>query len=182
MGFSAKLNAALCAAGLIAGFCGTGWCDSVTLTQSVSAQMAPSAKVAVPASVQLTTSGAAFQPFSGTLTLSYRVRTSLAGGGTIGLQVVSDFSPEGGPSAASGALKYTCVGATLGSPCSGMQTAGSTSQTPVVVLPPSACTGGGGACSATDPNSIQVNFSLDNDSSTVTGSYSAQVMFVISAI
>jgi hypothetical protein len=182
MGMRLSFRIVLCTAGLLAAFCPAAPCASVTLTQSVSAQIAPVAKLAVPSAVPLLPSGAAFQPFSGTLTLNYRVRTTGSGNGMITLQVTSDFSPDGGPSAASGALTYVCTGGTLGTPCTGRQTANTISQSPVVTLPPAACTGEGAACSGRNPNSIQVNFSLANDSGIGTGNYSAQITFVISTI
>ena len=182
MGAHAEFRVVLCAAGLIVGVCLAARCSSVTLTQSVTAQIAPTAKLAAPAVVPLVTSGAAFQPFTGTVTLRYRARTAPSGNGTITLQVTSDFSPGGGPLAAAGALTYVCRGSTLGGPCSGRQMAGTGSQSPVLTLPPATCTGRGGACSGSDPNSMQVNFRLNNDSGTRTGNYSAQITFVISAI
>jgi len=156
--------------------------DSVTLTQTLSARLLPAAKLAVPATVQLLASGAAFQPFSGTLTVSYRVRTSRAGTGAITLQVTSDFSPAGGPSAAAGSLTYACDPATLGTSCQDGQTAATALQSPVLSLPPAACTGGGGPCSTADPGSIRLNFKLDNTSAAATGTYAAQITFLISAI
>jgi hypothetical protein len=167
---------------IAAGLLQPAWCDCLTLTQGITAQLAPAAKLAVPATLSLVNSGATFQPFSGTLAVTYRVRTSPAGGGSITLQATSDFAPAGGPSVAAGSLTYACSNATLGTPCGGRQIAGASSQSPVLNVPPGACTGGGAACSATDPNSIQVTFSLDNDSGIGTGNYAAQIMFVISAI
>jgi hypothetical protein len=182
MGAPTRHRIVSCVTAAIAAFCQPARCDSITVTQSVSAELAPAAKLSVPASVPLTASGAAFQPFSGTLTLSFRVRSSSAGGGAITLQTTSDFSPSGGPSAAGGALTYLCSNGTLGTPCTGRQTAGTGAQSSVLTIPPAACTGGGGACSASNPNSIQVYFSLENDSGTATGNYAAQITFVISAI
>jgi len=174
--------AVLCLTILAAGLDSPARGDSVTLTQAVSAELAPAAKLAVPATVTLVSSGATFQQFAGTLAISYRVRTSAAGGGTISLEAVSDFSPAGGPSVAANSLVYTCSGGTLGSACSGRQTAVTGTQSPVLALPAATCTGGGGVCSTTDPNSVQVTFSLDDDSSIGTGTYASQIMFVISAI
>ena len=57
----------------------------------------------------------------------------------------------------------------------------STGQTLVVVIPGQACTGGGGACSSADPNSVSINFVLSNDPGYQTGTYSAQLTFTISA-
>jgi hypothetical protein len=95
--------------------------------------------------------------------------------------VLSDFSPAGGPSALNGALTYTCGNATLGSSCTGVQIAGS-AQTPVVSIAGGSCTGGGGACSSTNPNTVQVFFTLDDVPGYQTGAYAAKLLFVISAI
>jgi hypothetical protein len=122
-----------------------------------------------------------FSPFTGTLPISYRVRTTPSGGGAVTVQVTSDFSPTGGPSAAAGAVTYSCGSASIGTACSGTQTASTTSQTPVLTLPASACTGGGGACSGNDPNSVTVTFTLTDNPAYSTGAYSAALTFVISA-
>jgi hypothetical protein len=113
--------------------------------------------------------------------VSYRARTTPVGGGSITLNVSSDLSPSGGPSAATGALAYTCSGATLGTACSGSQTASTTVQTPVLTLPASACTGGGGACSSQNPNSVNLSFTLTDNPVYAAGAYSAKVTFIISA-
>jgi hypothetical protein len=140
------------------------------------------AKLSVPASLTLAAGATGFSPFQASLPLSYRVRTTPGGSGTVTVQVTSDFAPAGGPSAAAGALTYSCGAATLGTPCSGLQTASTTLQTPVLTLPASACTGGGGACSAGDPNSVNLTFFLTDDPGYGTGSYSARLTFVISAL
>jgi hypothetical protein len=75
-----------------------------------------------------------------------------------------------------------CRGTQLGTPCSGVQTASVGLQTPVLTLPPSACTGGGGACSVSDPDVLELDLALDNDPSFQTGTYSAQVTLIISAL
>src|ERR1035441_897132 len=152
-----------------------------TATETLNALIYPIAKLTVPSSVSLTAGAAKLSPFQASLPVTYRARTTPTGGGTMTLQVTSDFSPAGGPSAASGALTYTCTSANLGTACSGAQTASTTLQTPVLTLPASACTGGGGACSAQDPNSLTLNFTVVDDPRYDTGSYSAKVTFIISA-
>jgi hypothetical protein len=114
--------------------------------------------------------------------VSYQVRTTPGGsGGKITLQVTNDFSPTGGPTAASGALTYVCGGANLGTACSGTQTASTTTSTPVLTVPASACTGGGGACSSQNPNSMNLTFTLTDNPVYPTGTYSANITFTISA-
>ena len=152
-----------------------------TGSQGLSATVGPVGNISVPVSAVLTTSATTFQPFAGSVTLSYRARTTPAGGGNVTLSVTSDFAPPGGPSVAAGALAYTCGGATLGIACSGAQTASTTFQTPVLALPASSCTGGGGACSSQNPNSVSLDFILTDDPGYATGAYSARVTFTISA-
>ena len=154
---------------------------TASTTQNLNALIYAIGKLSVPASVAMSPNVNKFSPFSASLPVSYRGRTTPTGGGNITVQVTSDFSPAGGPSATAGTLTYTCGSASLGTPCSGTQTASTTLQTPVLTLPASACTGGGGACSAQDPNSISLSFSLTDDPGYTTGSYSAKLTFIISA-
>jgi hypothetical protein len=169
---------------LLAVFCAVGLAkaDIATVAQPLSITLAAAAKLSVPPSVSLARAAATFQPFTGTMPVQFRVRSSAGGGGNITLQVTSDFAPAGGPSAAAGALTYRCGSSTLGTPCAGVQTAVPGQQRPVLVIPPSTCTGGGGACSQADPNTVQVDFSLENEPGFPTGNYNAQLTFVISSL
>lgn len=151
-------------------------------TQTLTATFAPEGSLIVPSSATLASGATTFQPFTGAVALSYRARTTPAGGGAITVSVTSDFAPTGGPSVANGVLRYNCSGATLGTGCSGTQTATTSSQTPVLTLPASACTGGGGACSGPDPNLMNLVFALADQPNYPTGSYSARVTFTISAM
>jgi hypothetical protein len=152
-----------------------------TATQSLSASLSAIGKVSVPSSLSLTHVGTTFAGYSAALSVSYRVRTSPSGGGSITVQAGSDFTPAGGPLLSSGNLTYTCSGSTLGTGCSGTQTVSTTTATPVLTIPASACTGGGGSCSGSNPNSVSVNLSLTDNTSYATGAYSTQVTFTISA-
>ena len=154
-----------------------------TTTQTLSAQINAIGKLSVPASLNLTTAGTTFVAYSGNLTVSYRARTTQAtGSGSLTLRATADFSPAGGPSVASGQLTYTCSAASLGVACSGTQTASTASQTSVVTLGANLCTGGGGSCSAANPNTVQSAFTLSNNPAYKTGTYSATLTFTISAI
>jgi hypothetical protein len=154
-----------------------------TTTQTLSAQINAIGKVSVPASLALTNAGTTFVAYSGNLTVSYRARTTAAtGSGSLTMQATADFSPAGGPSIASGQLTYTCSAASLGVACSGTQTASTASQTSVVTLGAGLCTGGGGSCSAANPNTVQSAFTLSNNPAYKTGTYSATLTFTISAI
>jgi hypothetical protein len=154
---------------------------TATATQSLSASLSPIGKVSVPSSVSLTHTGTTFADFSATMSVSYRVRTTSTGSGSITLQAGSDFSPSGGPLVSSGNLTYTCSSPTLGTACSGTQTVSTSSATSVLTIASSSCTGGGGSCSSSDPNTVSINLGLTNDTGFATGAYSASVTFTISA-
>ena len=157
--------------------------DVVILSQTLHAQLAAVGKVSAPASVSLNPTGTVFSPYAGSLTLRYRVRSTPTGAvSTLTVQATGDFSPSGGPIISSGPLTYSCSGATLGTPCGGVQTASTTAQTSVTTIPPAACTGGGAPCSAADPNTVDLNFSLENDPVYKAGSYTAVLTFTISLI
>ena len=152
-------------------------------TQTLSAQINALGKVSVPSSLSLTGAGTTFVAYSGNLTVSYLARTTAStGSGSLTMQATADFSPAGGPSIAGGQLTYTCSAASLGAACSGSQTASTASQTNVVSLGASLCTGGGGSCSSASPNTVQSTFTLSDNPAFKTGTYSATLTFTISAI
>jgi len=151
-------------------------------TQTLTATLNPVGALTTPGTASLTKSLNAFQPFTATVPVSYQIRTTPGGSGAITLQVTHDFTPAGGPSAASGALTYACSGANLGTACSGTQTASTTTQTPVLTVPAAVCTGGGGACSNQNPNTMNVTFTLTDSPVYSTGTYSVNVTFTISAM
>jgi hypothetical protein len=152
---------------------------TATVSNSLNANIGAIGLLAAPASVTFTRSGTLFNAYGGTASLQYLARTSAAGGGTLTLKVTTDFQ-TGGPSVAAGDLTYTCGAASLGTAC-GNTTASTSSATPVVTLPTSACTGGGSPCSATNPNTVNLNFTLADNPADKTGSYTATVQFTISA-
>ena len=163
---------------------------TLTTTQALSAVISPLGNLfSFPNSVTLAKTGTAFSNFTGTLSVQYRERTTQStGAGTITVEATADFTPANGPSihtppSTGDALTYTCSGATLGTNCSGTQTVSTTAATNVVTFSASECTGGGGSCSSTSPNTVTVNFTLTDDPKykTVTGSYSATLTFTISA-
>ncbi len=138
-------------------------------------------------SVALSKAGTVFNTFTGSLTFNYRARTTKStGAGSITVKATADFSPAGGPSIGTppttgDKLTYTCSSASLGTPCSGTQTVSLTTAATVLTIPATSCTGGGGTCSGSDPNTGTVNFLLTNDPKYKTGSYSATLTFTISA-
>lgn len=150
--------------------------------QSLTVQPAPDGALSVPSSASLTSAGTLFQPFTGNLLINYDVRTTPSGSASMTIQAASDFSPAGGPSVASGNLTYTCGAASLGTACVGATTVSTSSQTAVVNVGSGVCTGGGGACSSTSPNTVQMNFVLTDNPSFRTGTYSANLTLSISAL
>jgi hypothetical protein len=158
-----------------------------TATETLQAIIAPEGGLfAITASVTFTKTGNIFNIYTSTaVTIQYRARTTdTTGSATITVKATSDFLPAGGPSVGSpptagDALTYICSGQTLGTCVNG--TVSNTSATNVVTTPASSCTGGGGACSNADPNTVSVTFSLTNDPKYQTGSYSATVTWTISA-
>jgi hypothetical protein len=136
--------------------------------------------VSVPASITLLSGSLAFSAFMAALPVLFRARTSPSGLGTITVQATGDFTPSGGPSVSAGMLTYTCSAAAYGAACSGTQSVSTTSQRPVITLPPGACTGGGNGCSAADPATVDLLFRLENDASVSTGAYSVQLTFTVS--
>lgn len=154
--------------------------NTVTVSNGLDANIEAVADLSVTGSVSLTQSGTTtpFTVFTGSDTVQYKARTTSSGGGTITLRAMSDFA-AGGPSISRGDLSYTCGSADLGTACS--STTVGTSATTVVTLPQSACTGGGGSCSSPNPNAVAVNFTLADDPSDQTGSYTAMIQFTISA-
>lgn len=152
---------------------------STTVSNTLDANIKALGALSVPGTVTLANSGTVFNSFTGTVTVQYRARTTATGGGNLTMQVTQDFQ-TGGPSVASGDLTYICGGASLGSACSST-TASISTATAVVTVPSSACTGGGSPCSGTDPNTIDVTFTLADRPVVSTGTYTASVQFTISA-
>ena len=159
-----------------------------TVTQTLRVVVSPLGNLfAFPNSVALSKSGTVFNSYTGTLSIQYRGRTTQAtGAGTITVKATADFAPAGGPSIAAppttgDALTYTCSAATLGTPCSGQQKVSTSASTNVVTLSASQCTGGGGSCSSTDPDTVNLTFTLTDDPQYKVGSYSATLTFTISA-
>jgi len=152
---------------------------TANLSNTLDAHIDALGELSVPASSSLTHSGTLFNAFTGTVTVQYLARTTAAGGGNITMQVTQDFQ-TGGPSVVSGDLTYVCGTAGLGTAC-GSSTASTSTATSVVTLPTSACTGGGSPCSATNPNTVIVTFSLADRPVVKTGSFTANIQFTISA-
>jgi len=167
--------------GLILSFAPAVLGNSVSGTQTLSANLGAIAKLAVvQSSVSLLNSGGIFGNFTGSVTVQYKVRTTPSGSSTMVVQAASDFSPANGPSLANSDLTYICSGATLGSACSGSQTVSATSTTNVVTVGSGACTGSG--CAGSSPDSVTVSLTLVDSPTFRTGSYSTHLMFSMSAL
>ena len=142
-----------------------------------------------PASLTLSKTGTLFNSYTGSITIQYRARTTATTGtGSITVKASTDFPCASGgpcittPPSAGDALTYTCTAATLGTNCSGTQTVGTGTATNVVTaIPAGSCTGGGSPCTTADPNTVNLNFSLTDDPKYKTGTYSATLVFTISA-
>jgi hypothetical protein len=154
--------------------------DTQTATQTLSVNVLPHGKVSVPASVAFRASNTRFGSVSAATTISYWARTSTSGVSSMTVQAVSDFAPAGGPSISS--VTVSCSAATLGTSCSGGQVLSIGTQASLVSLPGGACTGGGGACSTQDPNTVLLTLSAPSKPTYKTGSYSAQIVVTISSI
>ena len=154
---------------------------TATTTQSLSITMNAAGKLSAPASVALVSSGAAFSSKTGTGLVNYKVRTGPSGSGSLVVQA-AEFSPTTGPTISSGALTYSCAAATVGTACSGSQTLSTTAQRNVVTIPANACTGGGSPCSSSTPASVSLGFTVSDNPTFKTGSYSSTLTFTISTL
>lgn len=151
-----------------------------TTTMSVTVGAEASLRIDT-ATTTLTTSGALFNnDFTGTTSLTYKVRTTKVGGsGNIQLKITTDFSPAGGPSVttpptAGDTLAYTCTVSGVGSACSGSQTSSTAAYTSVATF-------GTDNKSTKAGDSGSVAWDLSNDPLYSTGSYTGTVTFAISA-
>jgi hypothetical protein len=153
-----------------------------TGTTTVTVAVAAEASLTInTATSTLSTSGTTFSnPFTGTTSLTYKIRTTKGtGAGSITLKVTSDFPGPGGPSVltpptAGDALTYNCTLVGLGTACTGPITSSTSTATNVGTF-------GADAKSTAAGNAGTINWSLTNDPMYSTGSYSATVTFTISA-
>lgn len=149
---------------------------TTTVTVSVGAE----ASLRIDTSTTTLTTAGGFGPYTGTTNLTYKIRTTQTGGsGTITARVTSDFSPAGGPSVGSppspgDTLAYTCSITSPATSCSGTQTASTSAETSVASF-------GADASSDAAGNAGSVSWSLTNDPTYKTGSYTATVTFTIAA-
>lgn len=161
---------------------GPVWAITATGSQSLGVNIGAAGKVAVvQSSVTLTRTGGTFGNYTGSATLQYKIRTTTStGSSSITAKASGDFTPTAGPRISNSELTYTCSGATTGTGCSGTQTVSTSSQTSVITVGSGVCTGTG--CAGSDPNSVTVNLTLENDPGYKTGTYSTSLVFTISAL
>jgi hypothetical protein len=118
-------------------------------------------------------------PYTGTTSFTYKVRTTQAtGSGSVTVKVTTDFG-AGGPSVttpptAGDALSYTCTSAS-GTACATAQTASTAASTNVVTF------GADAHSSAAAGDAGSVSWSLTDDPVYKTGAYTATVTFTIAS-
>jgi hypothetical protein len=158
-------------------FAGTG-------TTTLSVAVGPEAALQVTtATTTLATTGTIFNNYTGTTNLTYKIRTTKStGSGTITLKVTTDFSGSGSPSpsvatppSAGDTLAYTCTVVAPGTGCSTSTNASTTAATNVATF-------GAGASSALAGNAASTVWTLTNDPTYGTGTYTATVTYTISAL
>jgi len=155
--------------------------QTLSSSETLAISLSPSGVIySVPTSLTLSSAGT-FASYIGSLSLSSEIRTSSSGSASITLQATSDFSPTTGPSISSGLLSYQCSSASYGTACSVTISASTTSQTSVASFSSLSCTGGGSPCSGSDPNTITLQFTVPDQATYKTGSYTATITFTISA-
>ena len=124
-------------------------------------------------------SGINFQPYTGTTSLTYYIRTSSSGTGTIGLRVSTDFAGSGGPSVGTpptsgDAQTYVSTVSSPGTAAAAQTASTSSTLTPVATF-------GNNAHSTYAGNSASVAWSLTNDPVYAVGAYTATITYTISA-
>ena len=157
---------------------GTQAFAQLTGTTTLTLTVGPFASITInTASTPLASASTA--PYTGTTSFTYFIRTSqTTGSGAIVLKITTDFSPTQGPSVATppsagDALTYTCT-ATVGTICSGTQTASTTATSNVVAF-------GADAHSVVAGSTGTVIWALTNDPIYKSGTYTATATFTISA-
>lgn len=150
-------------------------------TNTVSVSVAAEAALTIQTpTMNLTSTGTNFSNYTGTTNFTYFIRTTASGGaGSIVLKVESDFSGSGGPSVASpptptDTLSYSCTVAAPATACSGPLNSSTATATNVATF-------GTDAHSSYAGNSGTTSWTLTNDPLYKTGSYSATVIYTVSA-
>jgi hypothetical protein len=167
---------------LVTVFAGSALADVSSVSQTLSVGLASQIKiVSVPSTSFLLPLSTSFAGFSSSIPISFRVRTSASGVGTITLSA-SEFVPSSGPKIGNGDLTYSCSGQTIGTPCGNATSMLVNVQTSVVSVGAGACTGGGGVCSSADPNSTTITFTLKDSPTFAATTYASTIVFTASAL
>jgi hypothetical protein len=182
MNISTKLSliTVLAALGAIQAFGQTS--SSQTGTSTLSLTVAPESAITVQNAALTEASGAGNfgSPFTGSTNFTYKIRTAVAAGGSITVQITSDFSdgtnskPSVATPPAGDTLTYTCSVAAVG--CASPVSASTTAATNVATF-------GNNSHSAQGANATSsgsVTWSLPNDPIYPAGSYTATATFTIS--
>jgi hypothetical protein len=151
-------------------------------TTTLSVVVGPEASLTVnTGTTSLSTASTAFaDPYTGTTSLTYFIRTTKTGGaGTMSVKITADFSGSGGPSVttpptAGDLLTYNCTVASPGTACTGPITALTSGTTSVATF-------GAGENSTKAGNSASLAWSLTDDPVYATGTYTATATFTFSA-
>jgi hypothetical protein len=159
-----------------------GMAQAQTGTTTLSVVVGPEAALTVTTgTTNMTDTGGVFgTDFTGTTSLTYKIRTTKTGGtGSITLKVTTDFAGTGGPSVTTppttgDTLAYTATVAAPGTAATGSVTALTSAATSVGTF-------GAGNSSAKAGNAASVAWDLTNDPIYATGTYTATVTFTISA-
>ena len=162
--------------------------QAATGTTTVSVTVVAEAALTVTTGTTTLTNTGLFTNYTGTTNLTYYIRTTqTTGGGTLQLEVTTDFGGAGcsggpcvgTPPTAGDALGYTCTVAAPGNggtvnACSGTVNASTTAQTNVGTFL-------AGSSSLKAGNTASVAWALTDDPKYKTGTYTATVTFTISA-
>jgi hypothetical protein len=152
-----------------------------TGTTTLSVTVGNEAQIEINTQTTTFSTSTAFADYTGTTNLTYKIRTSKGGnGGSITVEVTSDFSPTGGPTVGGTQLTsgdnptYVCSASSPATACSGSVTASTSAGTAVYTF-------GADNHSAKAGNTGSVTWTVPNDPLYPTGTYQATATFTISA-
>jgi hypothetical protein len=157
-----------------------------TATADLAVTVGAEAAIQEVSSGPLISTGTTFSNYTSTTDLTYWVRTTSGGGGTITVKITTDFSTGGsggGPSVTTpptpgDLLTYTCTAAApvtgTANPCGSAQTASTVTDTNVVTFL-------GSTQSAKAGDDFKTMWTLTNDPSYLAGTYTAVATYTISA-
>ncbi len=157
------------------------WSQTLTTNQTLNVNLQPAGQIVSVSGGTFTPPVTPFGTFTSTVTITSRVRTSPSGSGSLTEQFNSDFAGSG-PKIANGDLKLQCSASGYGTACSGTVTPSLGVAATLNSFAASSCTGGGGGCSASDPNSLTVQFSIADKVTFKTGTFTVSGTVTISTL